>query len=137
MRARRPAQFVGTALLAAATLATVVGCGDKGGTPASDGGTCPKDLPATCPSPTPSYAAQVGGIIQSYCVPCHSPTGIESGLPFATYSDIHDNAGRSMDMLFQLNACKMPPPGNAKPPEADRVTLLGWLVCEASGTAAP
>ena len=89
--------------------------------------------PSTCPDPAPSYANQVNVIIQTYCATsaCHSPTGIEAALSFATYGDIHDNAGRSLDMFQQLRACRMPLPPAPAPPEADRVALLGWLLCGA------
>jgi hypothetical protein len=131
MRVRRPAHFVGSALVAAALIAGV-DCGGKGGMQTVDAGRCPMDLPPSCPSPAPSYAGQVNTIIQTYCVPCHSPTGVAAPLSFATYSDIHDNAGRSADMLNQLHQCFMPPSyAPAQPPEADRVALLGWLVCGA------
>jgi len=129
MRARSPAHFVRGALVAGA-LYLGAACGGHGAAPTPDGG-CPMDLPASCPDPAPSYSTQVSGIIQSYCVPCHSPTGVESSLPFVTYDDITGTPGRFTDMLGQVHACRMPPPDAGQPPEADRVALLGWLVCGA------
>lgn len=111
-------------------MAPGAGCGSSGQTPVPDG-SCPMDLPASCPTPAPSYATQVGPIIQTYCVPCHSPSGIEPTLPFSTYADITAASDRPMRMLLQLHACQMPPPYATQLPEADRVTLLGWLVCHA------
>jgi hypothetical protein len=129
MRARRPAQIVSGVLLFVA-LCAAAGCGkDPGSMPPADSA-CPPG-PPTCPSPAPSYATQVSGIIQTNCVPCHGPGGVEATLPFATYDDITGTSGRYMDMYFQLHACKMPPPDAGQPSEADREAILAWLLCQA------
>jgi hypothetical protein len=76
----------------------------------SDAGGCPNDLPASCPSPPPSYKNQVAAIIESRCVLCHNP----------------------QTMLDQVYHCMMPPlDGGTMLPESERVALLGWLVCNA------
>jgi len=130
MRASPPAHLVWSALVAGAlSLYLGAACGGHGAS--TPDGACPMDLPPSCPSPAPSYSTQVNDIIQTYCVPCHSPTGIESALPFVTYDDITGSPGRFTDMLGQVHACRMPPPDAAQPLEADRVALLGWLVCGA------
>lgn len=135
MRARWPTRFARGALVVGALSAIVasgVACGDNGlhTPPPPVDGSCPMDQPPDCPMPAPSYSMQVGPIIQTYCVPCHSPGGIEASLSFASYADITSKTDRPMRMLLQLHSCQMPPPyAEAQPTEAERVALLGWLVC--------
>ena len=89
---------------------------------------CPADEPASCPSPVPSYANDIAPLIQRYCVgPCHYPGGPGS-TAIATWSDIE---GRVTTVHEQIYQCLMPMPGNPKPTEEERVTLLTWFVCGA------
>jgi hypothetical protein len=124
MRARRTAHLVWARVLVGA-LAAASGCGSDGGS-----GSCPRDLPAACPDPAPSYANQVGAIVQTYCVGCHAPAGVEPTLPFETVADIQ-YMDRFARMLIQVQQCKMPMAGYPQPTEQERVALLGWLVCAA------
>ncbi len=100
---------------------------------------CPSDLPASCPTPTPSYKTDVVPIIQGYCYPCHGPGGIEqAAFDYTTYQGVY--ASRSA-ILDQVYSCVMPPTAGESIPGVDggspsltldaRVKLLGWLVCEA------
>jgi hypothetical protein len=100
-----------------------LGCG-----PAGEGATCPNDLPAACPSPAPSYAAEVGAIIQTRCASCHAPGGQEASMPLVTYEQIQR---RSASMLTQVYACRMPKAGAPPLADAERKALLEWLVCRA------
>jgi hypothetical protein len=90
---------------------------------------CPADEPATCPSPTPSYANQVGPLIDQYCaVGCHTAGGTAPDRPLDSYQTVF---ARRSAVLDQTNQCAMPPPGSPAPPEPDRAAILGWLVCGA------
>ena len=47
---------------------------------------------ATCPSPPPSYKADVQSIIQSRCYACHGPGGVEvSRIDLTTYQGVAEN----------------------------------------------
>lgn len=108
-------------LIVAAALA--LGCGPDDG-----GAACPSDLPAACPSPAPSYAADVGAIIQSRCASCHAPGGEEPSMPLVTYDQIK---ARAPAMLTQVYACRMPKAGAPPLEPGQRQALLEWLVCKA------
>jgi len=89
---------------------------------------CPHDLPATCPSPAPSYSGEVKALIDTYCADCHRPGGQAADRPLDTYAATFT---RRSAVLNQTYACAMPPPEFPQPTEAERVQLLGWLVCGA------
>ncbi len=89
---------------------------------------CPADLPAACPSPAPSFDGSVHDVIVRRCAICHGPNGENPGRPLETYEQI---VPQRSEMLSQVYACRMPPPGAAPPTESERLALLGWLVCGA------
>lgn len=91
---------------------------------------CPHDLPASCPSPAPSWSADGGvqGIVNERCVPCHQPGGLAFDRPFTTYAGVYKIHG---DVLSQVYSCYMPPPDAGALDDAQRQALLGWLVCGA------
>jgi hypothetical protein len=94
----------------------------------SDAGGCPNDLPATCPSPPPSYKGQVASIIEGRCILCHNPQTLTSH-DYTTYMTVYDDRGSMLDQVYH---CMMPPlDGGTKLPESEREALLGWLVCNA------
>ena len=110
----------GRRMVSAAVVAAVLaGCGS--------GINCPNDLPASCPSPVPSYQTTVSSIINVRCTSCHSPGGQAATWPFQTYQDVY--VERST-VLNQVYSCNMPLGGPALP-EQERQDLLGWLVCGA------
>ena len=109
--------------LVAALGATLVACGGP-----RTSGDCPNDLPKSCPSPAPSYQANVAPIINLRCVTCHSPGGQEASRPLQTYSQVYSERSA---VLNQVYACNMPPGSAAQPTEQEREALLGWLVCGA------
>ena len=104
------------------------GSGGSGGSGGS--ASCPNDLPEKCPSPEPSYAADIAPLVEARCLPCHSAGGPASGEPLGTYALVHDKRSA---VLNQVYACKMPPPGDAEPLDStERATLLAWLICGAN-----
>jgi hypothetical protein len=108
-------------VLALALAGQAIACGD-------DGATCPDDLPADCPEPTPSYQDEIAPIIADACVPCHGPGGPESTRDLSTYQAVFD---QRVDVLGQIYGCRMPPHGAAPLEPDERQALLGWLVCGA------
>jgi hypothetical protein len=89
---------------------------------------CPDDLPASCPSPIPSYKNDVAPIFAMHCTLCHSPTGIAANAPETTYADVFAQASPILDQVYQ---CGMPPAGYPTLTTPERLTLLSWLVCNA------
>jgi hypothetical protein len=90
---------------------------------------CPADEPASCPSPAPSYASQVGPLIDQYCaVGCHTAGGTASDRPLDSYATVFARRSGVLDQTYQ---CAMPPIGSPVPSEPDRAAILGWLVCGA------
>jgi hypothetical protein len=131
------------------TLGATAGCSSSDGSvatrdasdEAADGGAdapvgdsasaCPNVLPATCPSPEPSYEDDVLPILEQRCYTCHAdagPTTSGSGIDFGSYANVYQLRG---DILSQVNDCRMPPATAPQPTIAQRTTLLGWLKCEA------
>ena len=92
------------------------------------GGTCPAEQPASCPADVPSYTNDVAPILETSCVTCHSPTGVDPGKPLDTYAHVFDRRG---EVLTQVNACRMPPEGEMAPSDDERAIILTWLVCGA------
>lgn len=107
----------------AAILALLV-CGCSG----SDGGACPSDLPAACPTPVPSYQADIAPLIAVRCGPCHAAGGQAVDRPLMSYAAVYGS--RSL-VLNQVYGCVMPPAGAAGLQASERAALLGWLVCHA------
>jgi len=118
---RAPVALLACAALAAAAL----GCGSPDGAPS-----CPI-VPQVCPSPAPTFSGQAQAIIQSTCQPCHEAGGQEAVRPMQTYAQIRALAP---DILSQIEQCRMPilADGGAAPfADADKDTLIAWLVCGA------
>jgi len=91
---------------------------------------CPRDLPSECPSPEPSWSADVQAIVAGICGQCHADGGIEqSAFDFSTYQGVFMNRGSILDQLY---ACAMPPEdAGVAISLAEREAFLGWLVCNA------
>jgi hypothetical protein len=94
---------------------------------ASTAGTCPNDVPVSCPTPAPTYSGDAAPVLRKYCTSCHSPDGV-AGYDMTTYATAF--AQRS-EILDQVDECIMPTAGNPSPSESERLALLGWLVCGA------
>jgi hypothetical protein len=107
----------------------VAGVGPGACGPSGPGPSCPFKTPV-CPDPQPSYAGQVSAIIQTYCIPCHSPGGQEAVMPFVSLQDIKDG-GYAGPMQRQLLACLMPPGDAGQPTPDEKAVLIGWLTCGA------
>jgi hypothetical protein len=99
----------------------VAGCSGSGE------GSCPKDLPPSCPADAAGYAATIAPLLAGRCVSCHAPGG-PSVHYLQTYAEVSALAGPVLDQVY---ACKMPPEGSPPFTEAEREQLLGWLVCGA------
>jgi uncharacterized membrane protein len=101
-------------------------CGG-GGDP---GPTCANVGTDTCLSPAPTYAADVVPIIQARCVVCHMPGGQEPGMPFQTYAQL-SGSDTTSTIRFELDLCAMPPAGQPQLTDAERATIIDWIVCGA------
>ena len=125
-------------VVAALALLAIAGCGNSGHpggdlavppdmTPVPN---CPSDLPAACPSPAPSWAADGGvqAVIDARCVICHKPGGLAFDRPFTNYADVFANRGDALDQVY---SCYMPPPDAGQLAPSERQELLGWFVCGA------
>jgi hypothetical protein len=79
---------------------------------------------------------EVSPIIQSTCVPCHGPGGVEANRPYVTYEDMK-KYGPFVTMYSQVLGCLMPEPPQALT-TAERQRLLEWFACgEPDDRAAP
>ena len=123
------------AALAVATAASGFACSNGNDASSSSGAVdgggivdCPDDVPAACPAGAPTYAKDIGPIIQGSCAVCHAPGGRVPGQQLVTYDQVHAQRGA---ILSQVNACRMPPrEGTALAADA-RKALIAWLVCGA------
>ncbi len=109
------------------------GCGGsdpQGGGPRDAAIPCPNDLPPACPSPAPSYAADIAPLIMRRCTPCHYPGGV-AAMGNHDLSDYPRVFAQKRDVLTQFYACKMPPADAGAPTADERKAMLGWLVCGA------
>lgn len=115
-------------------VAGMTGCGGGGAGGAGGGGgsggeaSCPNDLPESCPSPEPGYAADVAAIVAERCATCHSPGGQAASTLLTDYAQVY---AKRTTVLTRVYACKMPPPGAPELTDEERAALLGWLVCGA------
>ena len=94
-------------------------------TPAS---TCPQDLPATCPSPPPSYKNDVADILDARCNRCHGSGGSAAEKPLTDYASVYRLRS---GVLNQTYSCNMPPKDEKQLTTEQRAALLQWLVCGA------
>jgi mono/diheme cytochrome c family protein len=120
---RGPVAFGLVAVLAAAGAAA--GCGSP------DATSCPRDLPASCPTPAPSYSGQVAAIIHDKCGACHVPGGVEAKTPLETYAEVlrlRTPSGNAI--LDQVYNCVMPQVGAPQLTSDERQALLTWCVCD-------
>jgi hypothetical protein len=121
LRGRPAAWFAAAVLVAAAPC----GCGSDGTATAA----CPQDLPQTCPSPSPRFAADVQPIFERRCWRCHTGSGeAAASHDFSSYDRIF---GQRSAILNQVYACRMPPSEATPLAAEERAALLGWLVCKA------
>ena len=123
--AAAPAALAGLAL--AFVVTTAAGCGPGNAGPPVEN--CPNDVPATCPSPAPTFAADAQPVFMDHCVKCHAPGGQEPSFPFQTYSQIQS---QKITILGQIHTCLMPPAGEVALTSAERQAVLGWIVCGAN-----
>lgn len=105
------------------TSATTTGSGGAGGS-----ALCPNDLPESCPSPAPTWKADVAPMIEDHCVTCHAAGGTAADKPLTTYAQLFSRKG---GVLNQVYGCDMPPEGANPLSKAERLTIESWLVCGA------
>ncbi len=93
--------------------------------PADGGAVCPPVDATACPDPPPHYA-DVAGILQQRCVPCHydQPDG---PWPLENYRQVADWQDVVRDDLL---LCTMPPAdGGVTMTEDERLAIITWLRC--------
>lgn len=90
---------------------------------------CPHDLPASCPTPPPSYARDIQPILATRCLGCHGDGGVAQSIhDYTTYAGVLANRSAILDQVY---VCAMPPPNAGAPTTGERQKLLAWLVCGA------
>jgi len=82
---------------------------------------CPNDLPQSCQADT-SYKTSVAPIIQAHCLKCHAPGARK---PPRTSPRTRNVSGQKGPILTQFYFCRMPPEGEPRPTEPERLTFLG------------
>jgi hypothetical protein len=127
-RSRRPGRPAPSWLTLAVTLAAALAA--CGGGSAPPGRACPDDAPNACPDgPAPHFSTDAWPIIQGHCYKCHHAVDGQAWMfPFGSYDQISPYAG---DMMLQLETCQMPPLPEPALSEADRHTLMNWIICGA------
>jgi uncharacterized membrane protein len=99
------------------------GCRAAAATPAS------RSEVVACPSPPPSYRADVVPVLRERCFACHAGNGEEvDDHDFSTFEKVHAQRG---DIEGKVRARAMPPAGRQQLTEPERRTLLSWLDCRA------
>jgi hypothetical protein len=124
------------ALVAAVAAGGALGCKSSG--PAVSCPPAPTD--PLCPDAPPSFAGDIyPNVFQPMCVPCHSPGGQESSMPFTTYQGIYGTNGAIAREIYAqvFENCLMPPSGSPQLSDAQRQKLLDWFGCGAQDTGAP
>jgi hypothetical protein len=91
---------------------------------------CPDAGYPACPSPAPSWKAQVQAIVDTYCAPCHFNGGAGTGNGYV-YSTSEGLRHGLTTALTDVHRCVMPPSPAPPLPPADWHTLLEWLACGA------
>lgn len=113
------------AVVFVAALAGVAACGPGGTVP----GACSANEPTSCPSPAPSYTADVAPIVTRRCRPCHTAGGSEETAALDTYEQAR---ARREEIMVRVKSCLMPPADQPQLTDAERTALLGWLDCGAA-----
>lgn len=96
--------------------------------PAFNNPSCTDLTPPACPSTVPSYQSDVAPLLLENCLTCHAPGGQAEALPLNDYPSLLKLAQQVQD---QVAGCGMPPANFTQLNDADRTTLLNWLVCGA------
>ncbi len=99
------------------------GCGNAANPTGFEvGGVC-----TPCDGGAPSYQADIVPILETGCIPCHSPSGT-AGWDEDTYPEVYAQFG---SMLSFVNSCTMPPINGPQLSDEQRITLTAWLTCGA------
>ena len=83
-----------------------------------------------CPSPMPSFSADVQPIFEAKCTTCHAPGGLRASSPLTTWKQID---GLLSTVVMYVVTCKMPnvAEGGVALTPAERGTMLDWFACMA------
>jgi uncharacterized membrane protein len=104
-------------------LAVACSGGSSGADPAQ--ASCPNAGDPPCPSPPPSYKADIQPIIEKHCYGCHGPGGVEvSSINLTTYAEV---ARRKSDINVQVTMCRMPQPDAGQLTLEEMTTFTEWL----------
>lgn len=134
-RISRFAVVAGSVVVAACTTEVIQANPNGGQTPrdassdtaAEAAGPCSATVPASCPTPVPSFANDIAPIFTEKCNGCH--TGGDGPWPLTNYLDVFH---WRTQVLSELAACTMPPSdAAAKLTRDERATVIAWLVCDA------
>jgi cytochrome c5 len=96
------------------------------GSAGSNDSSCSASVPASCPTAAPSYQSDVAPLLGTYCNSCHGAGGSESDKALDSYAGV---ARLLTDVEGEVAGCSMPPSGSAAPTDAERATILAWIVC--------
>ncbi|WP_394824143.1 hypothetical protein [Pendulispora albinea] len=124
-----PAWAVVLSALTAASFAALTACGSDSST--DPGPSCPANLPEACPSPPPSYEADIKPLMAERCTPCHAPNGTGVGRAGRDFTRYDALSAHRTSVLSQVYSCNMPPREATALTPSQRSTLLAWLVCNA------
>ncbi len=102
-------------------LSIVVGC--RAAAPASN------SEPQSCASRPPSYRADIEPVLREKCFACHAAGGSAvDELDLSAFGKVHD---ARVVLEGKVRARAMPPVGRPQLTDAERRTILSWLVCQA------
>jgi uncharacterized membrane protein len=119
----RFARVLFATLAVAATGAALFACGN--GAEGTDAAACAVDAPQGCPS----WTKDVKPIIDTRCIGCHGPGGVEqSKFDYSTYEGAFLH---SPEILVQVQSCRMPLADAGQPTPGERGTLVAWVECDA------
>jgi len=84
---------------------------------------------ASCPSPPPSYRADVVPVLRQKCFACHAGDGDEvEDHDFSSFAKVR---AQRASIEGKVRARAMPPSGRQQLTDPERQTLLWWLSCHA------
>jgi len=83
----------------------------------------------SCPSPPPSYRADVVPVLHRKCFACHAGNGAEvDDHDFSSFAKVR---AERVAIEGKVRARAMPPAGRQQLTDPERQTLLSWLSCQA------
>lgn len=88
-----------------------------------------KPVAAAASHPAPGSVEEQNAIIKRYCAGCHNERRPASGLSLASFNvaDAASHAETAEKLILKLQAGMMPPPGSARPDQAQYASLINAL----------